>query len=126
MPKAVITNRIYLDNPGPEITKEITKALTYRIAAKFNPSSKMAAVETIKSYSVLPNGILSIPQARIDLIPKDYEIVDKRILNEVPFPTPKYGLREAQQPVYDEVSDTCFINALVGWGSLSLALPLSN
>jgi superfamily II DNA or RNA helicase len=125
VPKAVITNRIYLDNPGPEITKEITKALTYRIAAKFNPSSKMAAVETIKSYSVLPNGILSIPQARTDLIPKDYEIVDKRVLHEVPFPTPKYALREAQQPVYDEVSDTCFINALVGWGKTFTALHLA-
>ena len=126
MAKAIISNKIYLDNPGPEKTKEIIKKLTYRITGKFNPTSKMALVETIRSYKSLPNGILSIPQTRLDLIPEGYEIVDRRTLHEVPFPLAQYPLREAQQPVYDAVTDSCFINALVGWGSLSLALLLSN
>lgn len=125
MPKAVISNRIYLDNPGPEITKNIIKALTYKIVGKYNTINKMAAIEIIKNYKALPNGIISMPQTRVDLIPEGYEIVDKRTTNEVPFPTPKYPLREAQQPVYDEVVDTCFINALVGWGKTFTALHLA-
>lgn len=113
--KAIISNRIYLENPGVEKTKEIIKALTYKI--KTDTSNKaFARIETIKNYKVLAKGILSIPQGRADLIPEGYEILDKRTVISVPFPDPKYPLREAQLPVYEEINDTAFINALVGWG----------
>lgn len=113
--KAIISNRIYLDNPGVEATKEIVKALTYRIK-KDTGNKKFSPIEIIKNYKILAGGILSIPQGRQDLIPENYEIVDKRTLVDVPFPNPLLPLRESQQPVYDEVEDTVFINALVGWG----------
>ena len=121
MPKAVISNRIYLDNPGEEVTKKITKELTYKYT-KFGGTKTAANVETIRNYKILPKGIISIPQCREDLIPEGYEVVDKRIIEEVPFPEPKFPLREAQIPVYEEANGTCFINALPGWGSLCLAL----
>lgn len=124
MPKAVISNRIYLDNPGAELTKEIVKKLTYKIP-KFTGSKTFATVETIKSYKILTGGIISMPQTRLDLIPQDYEIVDKRQLVSVPFPTPKFPLRPAQEPVYAAANDTCFINALVGWGKTFTALHLA-
>ena len=79
MPKAIISNRIYMDNPGVEHTKHIIKELTYKIK-KDTGSKKFATVETIKNYKVLPKGILSIPQGRLDLVPDEYEIVDKRIV----------------------------------------------
>lgn len=123
--KAIISNRIYLDDPGTEKTKEIAKALTYKIK-KDTGNPKFSSVETIKSYKVLPRGILSIPQGRQDLIPEGYEIVDKRLLNPVPFPDPKFELRPSQQPVYDSVNDTVFINALVGWGKTFTALHLAH
>jgi superfamily II DNA or RNA helicase len=66
-----------------------------------------------------------MPQGRVDLIPEGYEIVDKRVLVPVPFPTPKYALREDQLAVYDQVEDTCFINALVGWGKTFTALHIA-
>lgn len=66
-----------------------------------------------------------MPQTRLDLIPENYEIVDKRQLVPVPFPTPKFPLRPAQEPVYNEANDTCFINALVGWGKTFTALHLA-
>jgi superfamily II DNA or RNA helicase len=69
---------------------------------------------------------LSIPQGRLDLIPEDYEIIDKRVVESVPFPTPKYPLRPEQQVVYDPIDDTCFINALVGWGKTFTALHLAH
>lgn len=125
MPKAVISNRIYMDSPGVEGTKAIIKALTYKIQ-KDTGSKKFAAVETIKNYKVLAKGILSIPQGRQDLIPEGYEIVDKRTLVPVPFPDPKHPLRPEQQIVYDEVDDTVFINALVGWGKTFTALHLAH
>ena len=125
MPKAVISNRIYMDNPGVEHTKKVISELTYKIK-KDTGSKKFATVETIKNYKVLPKGILSIPQGRLDLIPDEYEVVDKRVLEDVPFPTPKFGLRPEQQVVYDPIDDTCFINALVGWGKTFTALHLAH
>lgn len=125
MPKAVISNRIYLDNPGVEKTKEIIKALTYKFK-KDTGSKQFAPVEVVKMYRVLVNGILSLPQARTDLIPDGYEVLDKRSYVPVPFPDPKFPLRDSQRPVYDEVADTCFINALVGWGKSITALYLAH
>jgi superfamily II DNA or RNA helicase len=125
MAKAVISNRIYLDSPGVEGSKAIIKALTYKIQ-KDTGSKKFAAVETIKNYKTLTKGILSIPQGRQDLIPENYEIIDKRVLVPVPFPDPKFPLRPEQQVVYEEVADTVFINALVGWGKTFTALHLAH
>jgi len=125
MAKAVISNRIYIDNPGIPETKAIIKALTYKIQ-KDTGSKKFATVETIKNYKTLPKGILSLPQGRQDLIPENYEIIDKRVLVPVPFPTPKFPLREEQRVVYNEVDDTVFINALVGWGKTFTALHLAH
>ena len=124
MAKAIISNRIYLDNPGIEHTKHVIKSLTYKIH-KDTGSKKFASVETIKNYKSLIKGILSIPQGRTDLIPQDYEIVDKRVLVPVPFPVPKFELYEDQQTIYNEVEGTCFINALPGWGKTFTALHLA-
>jgi len=122
--KAIISNRIYLDNPGVEESKHIIKTLTYKIH-KDTGSKQFSTVETIRNYKLLPKGILSIPQGRLDLIPEHYEIIDKRVLVPVPFPTPKFPLRDTQQVVYEEITDTCFINALVGWGKTFTALHVA-
>jgi superfamily II DNA or RNA helicase len=58
-------------------------------------------------------------------VPEGYEIVDKRVLNPVPFPDPKFGLYDDQQTIYDQVNDTAFINALPGWGKTFTALHLA-
>ena len=121
MPKAIISNRIYLETT-PEIAQTIIKALTYKIKKPPRPGITFGAFEVIKNYKMLHKGIMSIPSGRQDLIPKGYEIVDKRILHELPFPDPKIPLREAQQPIYDEADDSCFLNALVGWGKTFWAL----
>jgi len=110
-----------MDSPGTEHTKHIMKTLTYKIH-KDTGSKKFVSVETIRNYTSLSKGILSLPQGRLDLIPEGYEIVDKRVLVPVPFPTPKYDLREEQKEIFDKIEDTCFINALVGWGKTFTAL----
>lgn len=125
MAKAIISNRIYIDCP-PEGYDDIKKALTYKIEQKgAGKGGKHTSIEIIRTYKMLPKNILSIPQGRSDLIPAGYEIVDKRVFNEMPFPEPLLELRPEQQIVYDEVNDTCFINALVGWGKTCTALYLA-
>lgn len=125
MAKAIISNRIYLDNPGVDTTKSIIQELTYKIK-KDTGSKQFQAIETIRNYKSLVRGILSIPQGRVDLIPNGYEIVDKRVYNSVPFPKPVFDLRPDQQEVYNQVNDTCFINAKVGWGKTFTALHLAH
>lgn len=131
MPRAIISNKIYLEGLSTSQLKEITGTLTYAIvketfqrmgSGKLNPKKQ---VEYIKNYSLLPGGILTIPQGRIDLIPSDYTITDKRIFAEVPFPNPSVPLRDSQLEVFNQVNDTCFINAKVGWGKTFTALHLA-
>lgn len=124
MPKAIISNRIYMDDPGPAASKFIQSSLTYKFNKKTG-KQHVLATETLRNYKLLPKGILAIPQSRRDLIPDDYEVIDRRVLNPVPFPEPKFPLRAAQQEVYDKVTDTCFINALVGWGKTFTALHIA-
>lgn len=125
MAKAIISNRIYLDCP-PEGYDAIKKALTYKIATTGGgKGGKHSTIEIIRTYKLLPKNVISIPQGRQDLIPEGYEIVDKRVYNEMPFPLPLHPLRPEQQVVYDEVEDTCFLNALVGWGKTFTALYLA-
>lgn len=127
--KAIISNRIFLKPKDDAHLKELIKALTYRIEQKTTgkPTNygSMNRVEIIRNYKALPGGVISIPQGRFDLIPEDYEIVDKRVLNEDYFPDPEFPLRDSQQPIYDAVNDTCIINALVGWGKTFCALWLA-
>lgn len=119
--KAIISNRIYLDTT-PETAQSIARALTYKIKKPPRPGISFGQFEIIKNYKMLPKGVMSIPSGRSDLIPEGYEVVDRRILHELPFPEPKLQLRPAQQPWYDEADDSCFLNALVGWGKTFWAL----
>ena len=126
MEKAIISNRIYFKPRSNAEFKELIEKLTYRIETKnTNKRGVFKNIEIIKNYRILPNGVISVPQGRSDLVPQEYELVDKRVINEVPFPTPLFSLREGQQVIYDEVNDSCFINALVGWGKTFTALHLA-
>jgi len=120
--KVIISNRIYFKPPD---LKELVKSLTYRIESKSGQKGKFKNIEIIKNYKILPQGVVSVPQGRHDLIPQDAVVVDKRVLNPVPFPVPRHALREGQQVVYDQVTDSCFINALVGWGKTFTALHIA-
>ena len=63
---------------------------------------------------------------REDLIPSDYEIVDKRVVkNEIEHPEFAYKLRPSQQMAYDEVYDNSIINAWVSWGKTITALAIA-
>ena len=118
--KAVISNRIYLE--VTDAYKEVlSKELTYTI-----PSfSKNDPPIVIKNMARIQSNLVSIPIGRTDLIPNDYEIVDKRVNLPVDFPEFKFDLRASQQEVYDEVEDNCIINAWVSWGKTFTGLAIA-
>ncbi len=118
--KAVISNRIYL-----EVTNEykdfLSKELTYTIPS-YNPTDPPMV---IKNMVRVRSNLVSIPVGRTDLIPEDYEIVDKRINIPVEFPEFKFDLRESQKEVFDSIEDNAIINAWVSWGKTFTGLAIA-
>jgi superfamily II DNA or RNA helicase len=117
--KAVISNRIYLEVPG-QMAQELRQTLTYKI-----PTYGDGPPMIVNNYSMFRPGIMSIPVGRTDLIPPDYEIVDKRVTNPIDFPEFNGVLRDDQQDIYDDANDNCLINAKPGWGKTFMALALA-
>ena len=118
--KAVLSNRVYLsvDETHQEY---VDKELTYTIPS-YDPRDPPI---TIKNMGIIRQGLVTIPSGREDLIPKDYEIIDKRIKVQTDFPEFQFELRPSQQKVFDEVNDSCIINAWVSWGKAFTALAIA-
>lgn len=118
--KAVLSNRIYL-----EVTRDykevVHKELTYTIPS-YNPNDPP---QVIKNMQRIREGLVSIPIGRTDLIPEDYEIVDKRNKISVDLPDFKFDLRESQREVYDSIEDNAIINAWVSWGKTFTGLAIA-
>ena len=118
--KAVISNRIFLETT-PELEQKIEAKLTYTLPPRM-PLDPPIIIKTIRT--VRP-GLVSIPIGRMDLIPDDYEIVDKRITSSVELPDFKFDLRPSQQAVYSEIQDNAIINAWVSWGKTFTGLAVA-
>ena len=118
--KAVISNRIYLE-VSQEYKDFLAKELTYTIPS-YNPHDPPIV---IKNMSRIRENLVTIPIGRMDLIPDDYEVVDKRVYVPVDFPEFKFPLRESQQAVYDEIEDNSIINAWVSWGKTFTGLAIA-
>ena len=118
--KAVISNRIYLECTS-EYREVLSNELTYVIPG-LGPEDPP---QVIKNMQRVRTDLVSIPVGRTDLIPKDYEIVDKRIYVPVDFPEFRFPLRDSQQLVFDELNDNCIINAWVSWGKTFTGLAIA-
>ena len=104
-----------------EVQERIDKELTYTIPTH-NP---LDPPEVIKNMGIIRNGLVSLPIGRTDLIPSNYEIVDRRVNKPVDFPKFKFDLRPSQQAVYDEIEDNSIINAWVSWGKTFTGLAIA-
>jgi superfamily II DNA or RNA helicase len=82
--------------------------------------------QVFKTIKYIRDDLISIPMGRLDLIPDDYEIVDKRVSVETSFPDFKFDLRPSQKVVYDDIQDNAIINAWVSWGKTFTALAIAN
>ncbi len=119
--KAVLSNRIYIECTN-EYQEYLDKELTYSIP----PRRPTDPPIIIKNMGVVRAGLVTLPIGRTDLIPNDYEIVDKRIQKPIEPLDFKFTLRDSQQSVYDEVKGSCIINAWVSWGKTFTALAIAN
>ena len=119
--KAVLSNRIYME-VNSSYQSYIDKELTYSIP----PRRPTDPPIFIKNMGVIRAGLVSLPIGRMDLIPEDYEVVDKRNDISIEPLDFKFTLRDSQQAVYDEVFDSCIINAWVSWGKTFTALAIAN
>ena len=118
--KAVLSNRVYLSVDATH-QEYVDKELTYTIPSH-DPRDPPI---TIKNMGIIRQGLVTIPSGREDLIPKDYEIVDKRIKVPTNFPEFQFELRPSQEDVFNEVNDSCIINAWVSWGKTFTALAIA-
>ena len=119
--KAVLSNRIFMEVDN-RLQSKIDEELTYAIPAR-NP---LDPPFIIKNMGVVRSGLVTLPIGRTDLIPEDYEIVDKRTYVETDELSFGFELRPSQAAVYDEVTDSCIINAWVSWGKTFTALAIAN
>tara|TARA_B100001778_G_scaffold56537_1_gene43514 strand:- start:1526 stop:2806 length:1281 start_codon:yes stop_codon:yes gene_type:complete len=118
--KAVLSNRIYLDG-NEELFRNLENELTYTLPPRM-PQDPPIVIKTIRH---IRKGLCSIPMGREDLIPTNYEVIDKRNDLEVEFPEFKFDLRPSQKAVYDEVYDSSIINAWVSWGKTFTSLAIA-
>ena len=119
--KAVLSNRIFMEVSN-ELQSKIDEELTYAIP----PRNPLDPPFIIKNMGIVRKGLVTLPIGRTDLIPEDYEIVDKRVDSPIEGFDFKFTLRPSQQSVYDDVSDSCIVNAWVSWGKTFTALAIAN
>ena len=109
--KGVISNRIYLPKTE-ELFNHCLTELTYQIP---NPRPHLPP-DIVNDLAIVSPKVFSIPVGRLDLVPKDIELIDKRVFSPVRLPSPLVTLREDQEDIYALVEDSCLINAKPGWG----------
>ena len=109
-------------NATPSQQSAIDSTLTYTIP-NYDPRDPPT---TIKNMGIVRKDLITLPSGREDLIPKDYEIVDKRVTKRIEFPKFKFELRPSQQEVFDRVDESCIINAWVSWGKTFTALAIAS
>jgi len=119
--KAVLSNRI-LVNRTPELHDIFSKNLTYILP----PRRPGGNNETVCDVTRINQNILTIPIGRLDLIPKDFELVDNRTTIPVTFPDFKFELRENQKAIYDLVNDSCIIKANPSWGKTFTGIAIAS
>jgi superfamily II DNA or RNA helicase len=118
--KAIISNRIYLECTT-EYRKFLNDELTYSIPS-YNPNNPPLI---IKNMARIRTNLVTIPIGRTDLIPDDYEIIDKRITVPVDFPEFRGTLRDSQYAVYADIDDNAIVNAWVSWGKTFTGLAIA-
>ena len=121
--KAVISNRIYL-TVNDRLLNHLKEELTYEVPSHI-PGSPIILKNLVTVNNNINGGLklVSIPSGRTDLIPSNYEIVDKRTYNPVEINlTSSVQPRESQAEFMEFCNDSCILNAKPGWGKTVAAI----
>ena len=119
--KAVLSNRIFIE-VSADYQLKLDEELTYSIP----PRRPTDPPIVIKNMGIVRAGLVTLPIGRTDLIPSDYEIIDKRVDKPIEGFDFKFKLRDSQQSVYDDIQGSAIINAWVSWGKTFTALAIAN
>lgn len=121
--KAVLSDKIYL-NADIELAAQLKSQLTYTVPVFIARKPRQVKVVMTKTVS---KTIVSIPSGREDLIPANYEIIDKRVSTPALFPNyvKDITLRPSQQEIFDNVNSSCIVNAPPSWGKTFTALAIA-
>lgn len=106
---------------GSQLDELLQRELTYEIDQQ--PVSEFPLL--IKNLQRVNKNIVSMPSGRMDLIPKDYQIIDRRSYVEADIPEPKFQLFEDQQRAYDWCEGSGILNCQPGWGKSIAALGIA-
>jgi superfamily II DNA or RNA helicase len=121
MSKAILSNRIYLNcERGSELDHKLMESLMYELSQE--PISPYPLI--INNTVRVSDTVISIPSGRLDLIPEEYEVVDRRVDEYVELFPPKFIPRENQQEAIDFIQGNGLVNAKVGWGKTIAGLGL--
>tara|TARA_Y100001973_G_C4923530_1_gene197521 strand:- start:139 stop:477 length:339 start_codon:yes stop_codon:yes gene_type:complete len=100
--KAVISNKIYLNCPiGSDLEHKLQSELTYEINQM--PVSEYPLI--VKHAVRISDNVISIPSGRKNLIPDNYQLIDKMTYADAVIPEPKFELREDQEACREYFSD---------------------
>lgn len=129
--KVVLSNRVW--GTSELDAQEIRDACSHRIELSsyeaFMASQRGGLPYRMeRTYTTPAPNVFSIPIGRIDLLPKDTEIVDKRVsLPIMSFPAFTATLRESQANcvAFAERHNSCIIRARPGWGKTFTALAIA-
>lgn len=121
MSKAVISNRIYMNcDKGSDLDKKLMKELTYELWVHGSEYPMF-----IHNMIRISDKVISIPSGRLDLIPEDRTIVDKRADVPVHIPKPGFVPRDTQAACIDQMSGNGLVDAPVGWGKSIVGLGIA-
>lgn len=120
MKKAVLSNRIYL-NRDAKLHELFLRELRYVLPPIKPGLPNQEACDVTR----INKDIITIPIGRLDLIPDDYEIVDKRVVKPITFPNFNFTLRESQQELHDAFTDSALICANPSYGKTFTAIAIA-
>lgn len=122
MNKASISNRIYMNcDLGSDLDLKLCEELTYEISQE--PVSEYPLI--LRNLTRISDKVISIPSGRLDLIPEDYVIIDKRVSVKANIPEPSFTLRASQQACVDMIRENGLINAPTSWGKSIAGLGIA-
>lgn len=121
--KVVLSNKAYFNTTDKELWEFCRAQTMYQI---YPAGSQYPTV--FQNSGSVGEKLKFIPITRLEMLEQKgirLEIIDKRIMNDVDIPKPKFTLREDQQEIYDQVEDTCIINGKPGFGKTILGLAIA-
>lgn len=121
--KAIISNRIYM-TVDDTLYRSLSKELTYETPSRV-PNKPVITKNLSLINSSIAGGkkLVAFPSGRTDLIPSNYEIVDKRTLNPVNIESiNNVSPRQSQKEFVEFCDDNCILNAKPGWGKTFAAI----